>query len=84
MTTRQLLCRSFVGVLLLVGCQPAGPGVAIAPVRVFAAASLTAPFEAIARAYEQQQPGLVVELNFAGTPQLVLQIREGAAVDVFA
>ena len=57
---------------------------AIAPIRVFAAASLTAPFEAIGRAYEQKFPGSTVELHFAGTPQLVLQIREGAEVDVFA
>lgn len=69
--------------LLLAACGPAATP-AIAPIRVFAAASLTAPFEAIARAYEQQFPGSKVELHFAGTPQLVLQIREGAEVDVFA
>ena len=51
--------------------------------RVFAAASLTGPFTAIARAFEQQH-GNQVELNFAGSPQLVLQLREGAAADVFA
>lgn len=69
--------------LLLSGCGPAATP-ANAPIRVFAAASLTAPFEAIGRAYEQQFPGSKVELHFAGTPQLVLQIREGAEVDVFA
>lgn len=75
--------------LALSGCGPAAapaptPVAATAPIRVFAAASLTAPFEAIGRAYEQQFPGSKVELHFAGTPQLVLQIREGAEVDVFA
>lgn len=69
--------------LLLSGCGPAASP-ANAPIRVFAAASLTAPFEAIGRAYEQQFPGSKIELHFAGTPQLVLQIREGAEVDVFA
>lgn len=69
--------------LLLAACGPAATP-ATAPIRVFAAASLTAPFEAIGRAYEQQLPGRKVELHFAGTPQLVLQIREGAEVDVFA
>lgn len=69
--------------LLLAACGPAATP-ATAPIRVFAAASLTAPFEAIGRAYEQQFPGSKVELHFAGTPQLVLQIREGAEVDVFA
>jgi molybdate transport system substrate-binding protein len=75
--------------LALSGCGPSAapaptPAAATAPIRVFAAASLTAPFEAIGRAYEQQFPGSKVELHFAGTPQLVLQIREGAEVDVFA
>lgn len=53
-------------------------------IRVFAAASLAAPFEAIAKEFERQHPGRSVELNFGGTPQLVLQLREGVACDVFA
>jgi molybdate transport system substrate-binding protein len=57
---------------------------ASAPIRVFAAASLTASFQAIAAAYEQQHAGQKVELHFAGSPQLALQLREGAAADVFA
>lgn len=73
-------------VLLVSGaCSRASEGaVAPAPLRVFAAASLTASFQAIATAFEQQHPGHRVECNFAGTPQLVLQLREGAAADVFA
>ncbi|MCU0867257.1 MAG: molybdate ABC transporter substrate-binding protein, partial [Planctomycetes bacterium] len=55
-----------------------------APVRVFAAASLTACFQAIGAAYERAHPGVRIELHFAGSPQLVLQLREGAAADVFA
>ena len=55
-----------------------------APVRVFAAASLTACFQAIGAAYEREHPGARIELHFAGSPQLVLQLREGAAADVFA
>lgn len=51
---------------------------------VFAAASLTAAFQDLAVAYEAAHPGEGVELHFAGTPQLVVQIREGAPVDVFA
>lgn len=53
-------------------------------VRVFAAASLTASFEALAQAFETNNPGIAVELHCAGTPRLVLQLREGASVDVFA
>lgn len=60
--------------------HPAGA----APIRVFAAASLTAPFEAVARAFEAAHPGQKVDVHFAGSPTLVLQIHEGAAVDVFA
>ncbi|MFO1029563.1 MAG: molybdate ABC transporter substrate-binding protein [Planctomycetota bacterium] len=82
--------RSLVGALfvacLLSACNRAPQAAAAAPtpLRVFAAASLTASFQAIAAAFEQQQPAHRVELNFAGTPQLVLQLREGADADVFA
>lgn len=60
------------------------PGAKRQPVVVFAAASLTAPFEAIEKAFEAAHPAFDVQCNFAGTPQLVLQLREGAVADVFA
>ena len=53
------------------------------PAMVFAAASLTAPFQEMARAFERT-PGRRLELHFAGTPQLVIQVKEGAIADVFA
>jgi molybdate transport system substrate-binding protein len=53
------------------------------PLLVFAAASLTAPFGAIETAFEAQHPDVDVQCNFGGSPQLVLQITEGAAADVF-
>jgi molybdate transport system substrate-binding protein len=59
--------------------RPGGP-----VVTVFAAASLAGPFEAIARAFEREHAGTRVALHCAGSPQLILQLREGAAVDVFA
>lgn len=52
--------------------------------RVFAAASLSAAFEELAAAYEKLVPGREVELHFAGSPALALQIQEGAPADVFA
>jgi molybdate transport system substrate-binding protein len=61
--------------------KPAEAGL---PTTVFAAASLTAPFEHIAQEFERSHPGTKIELHFAGTPQLVLQVRDGAQVDVFA
>jgi len=69
------------------GCTRAperAPAATPTPLRVFAAASLTASFQAIVAAFEQEHPGHRVELHFAGTPQLVLQLREGASADVFA
>ncbi|MGB3967903.1 MAG: molybdate ABC transporter substrate-binding protein [Planctomycetota bacterium] len=51
---------------------------------MFAASSLAAPFAAIELAFEAANPGVDVQCSFAGTPQLVLQLREGAAADVFA
>ncbi len=71
--------------LLLIACAACGGGAeARARVVVFAAASLTAPFEVIAAAFERDHAPHGVDLHFAGTPQLVVQVREGARVDVFA
>lgn len=82
-----LLRLAAVLAILLTGCAKSAASeraAAAAPIRVFAAASLTIPFAAVARAFEQEHADSKVELNCAGTPQLVLQIREGAAADVFA
>lgn len=70
--------------LLLAGCAgpaaPSRPG----PVTVFAAASLTDAFQQMAEAYAAAgAPGQVV-LNFAGSQQLLSQLREGARADIFA
>jgi molybdate transport system substrate-binding protein len=72
-----LLC----GLVLTGSCSEAASG---RSATVFAAASLTASFEALAQEFERRHPGSRLELHFAGTPQLVLQAREGAPVDVFA
>ena len=50
---------------------------------VFAAASLSGAFEALAEEFERVH-GVGVDLHFAGTPTLVFQLREGAPADVFA
>ena len=52
--------------------------------RIFAAASLSAAFEELAKAFEEQSSGREIELHFAGSPTLALQIQEGAPADVFA
>ena len=51
---------------------------------VFAAASLTAAFQAIATEFQKLYPQVRVETNFAGSPTLVQQIDQGAPADVFA
>lgn len=73
--------------LLVIAARPAWAGEATnatRTVRVFAAASLTAAFRDTGAAFEAAHPGTKVELNFAGSPTLVQQIREGAPADVFA
>ncbi|HEX6811400.1 MAG TPA: molybdate ABC transporter substrate-binding protein [Planctomycetota bacterium] len=71
--------------LLLLSLDACGnQAAAEAPVMVFAAASLSAPFQPLARAFEARTPGCKLELHFAGTSQLVVQVEQGAAVDVFA
>lgn len=51
---------------------------------VFAAASLTDAFDALADAFEAQNPGVTVVRNYASSLQLATQLVEGAQADVFA
>lgn len=53
-------------------------------VTVFAAASLTDAFADVAAAFEDEHPGVTVELSFAGSPSLREQVLEGAPADVVA
>ncbi|HZX54120.1 MAG TPA: molybdate ABC transporter substrate-binding protein [Ilumatobacteraceae bacterium] len=53
-------------------------------VTVFAAASLTAAFSAIGDAFKTANRGTNVTFNFASSSDLVTQINEGAAADVYA
>lgn len=53
-------------------------------VLVFAAASLHSAFEAAKLRFEAAHPRVKVDLSFAGTPQLVQQIAQGAPADLLA
>ncbi|WP_460632892.1 molybdate ABC transporter substrate-binding protein [Leifsonia lichenia] len=53
-------------------------------VTVFAAASLTATFTDLGKAFEAEHPGATVTFSFAGSSDLVSQLTEGAPADVFA
>ena len=51
---------------------------------VFAAASLTETFDALAEEFQREHPAVEVVLNYGGSAALAQQIVAGAPVDVFA
>ncbi len=53
-------------------------------ITVFAAASLKSAFTEIAEQFKTDNPGSSVEFSFAGSSDLVTQLTQGAAADVFA
>jgi len=67
--------------LLASGCSRASADTTLT---IFAAASLTGPFEALAAVYEGTHPGVAVTLNFAASSALREQVAAGAPADVFA
>ena len=81
-----------VPVLLLAGCaqdSSAGSGrgssaPGAAELTVFAGSSLTASFEAIAKDFEADHPGVTVTLNFGPSDGLAAQIESEGGADVFA
>ncbi|SES02286.1 molybdate transport system substrate-binding protein [Propionibacterium cyclohexanicum] len=76
--------------LALAGCSSStgsGSAASSAPPRtltVFAAASMTSTFKELGKTFEQQNPGVSVTFNFAGSQALAQQITNGAQADVFA
>jgi molybdate transport system substrate-binding protein len=73
---------SILFVLLAVSCSAAPKQVTT--LTVLAAASLTEPFQEIGARFEDENPGVTVVFNFAGSQQLAQQLAEGAPADVFA
>jgi molybdate transport system substrate-binding protein len=53
-------------------------------ITVFAAASLTESFTAIAKQFEERYPDVSVKSNFDSSSNLAAQIQQGAPADVFA
>lgn len=75
--------------LILAGCsapvEPSDQGDGLSgSVTVFAAASLTETFDALAAEFEVAHPDVDVVLNYGGSSGLATQITEGAPADVFA
>lgn len=74
------------GLLAGAGCgaDDTGDGEEATTLTVYAAASLTSAFEQIGEDFEQSHDGVDVRFNFAGSSDLVAQVRSGAPADVFA
>jgi molybdate transport system substrate-binding protein len=72
----------------LIGCSPKSPSSQTSPasgkVMVFAAASLKPAFTQISRQFKNQNPGIGVDFDFAGSSDLATQLTQGATADVFA
>jgi molybdate transport system substrate-binding protein len=72
----------------LVGCGPKSPSSQTSPasgkVMVFAAASLKPAFTQIGQQFKNQNPGIGVDFEFAGSSDLATQLTQGAIADVFA
>jgi molybdate transport system substrate-binding protein len=76
--------------LLVAGCAapipttaPAAAGGVGRELVVFAAASLTEPFNEIGPRFGAANGGIRITYNFGGTPQLRAQLEQGARADVF-
>jgi molybdate transport system substrate-binding protein len=61
----------------------ASPALAQSTIQVSAAISLKPLLEMVAAEYAKSRPKVQVVFNFAGTPELVRQIKAGAPADIF-
>lgn len=72
----------------LIGCGSKSPhsqtSSTSGKIMVFAAASLKPSFTQIARQFKDQNPGVGVDFEFAGSSDLATQLTQGATADVFA
>ncbi|SEM66309.1 molybdate ABC transporter substrate-binding protein [Cryobacterium sp. TMT1-3] len=90
--TRLALATLAVLALTLTGCAPStatdagSPATELEPqtLSVYAAASLTGAFDALAVLLEDENPGIDVQVTYDGSATLATQIRAGAPADVFA
>jgi molybdate transport system substrate-binding protein len=86
MTSRRpaLAALLAIGLAVATGCGPRpADGTASVELIVFAAASLKAPLERAANAYETAHPDLAIRLSFDSSATLRTQIEQGAPADLF-
>lgn len=84
----RIIAGILVALVTVAGCgsrEATAPGAPPSTtVTVFAAASLTESFGDIGTQFQAAIPNVKVEFNFAGSQDLVAQLENGAAADVFA
>jgi len=78
-----LLC-ALLGVLIVSTCGCVTTPAPSTKLTVFAAASLTDAFNETAQAYQANHTNVTFSFNYAGSQQLVTQLKQGAYADVFA
>lgn len=78
------LAAAAIVLALLAGCSSVGARPPATEILVFAAASLTESFGAIAGAFHAEHPEASVRFNFGPSGGLATQIGEGAPADVLA
>jgi molybdate transport system substrate-binding protein len=89
---RALATASMMSTIVVVGLTSCGggsgggaaDGSGGSTLTVFAASSLTDAFGALARTFEEQNPGTEVRQSFESSSTLLTQIQHGAPADVFA
>jgi len=64
--------------------QPGQAGQATGKIVVMAAASLKTVFSQISEQFKTDNPGSIVDFEFAGSSELATQLTQGATADVFA
>jgi molybdate transport system substrate-binding protein len=84
MRTAKLFASAAVLSVVLAGCGTTQRTADEGKLIVFAAASLHQSFTQIGQQFESDNPGVDVELSFAGSSDLVTQLTQGAPADVFA
>lgn len=81
--TTAVACAAVVP-LMMTACGGESSDESSRTLTVYAAASLTDSFEDLAQSFEEDHPGVDVQLSFAGSSTLVTQLQDGASADVFA
>lgn len=80
--TSQLLSSAALFLAVLLSACSSKPQVEL--INVFAASSLTDAFEEIGSAFEEENQGVEIRYNFAGSSILSTQLLEGAPANIFA